>query len=110
VDSFQIEEFCRKRNYILQKACICIVATMPDLNEIHVLLDGLVAAPMFQVCSPLPLDFRMLPGNRQKVRRLSADAVACQVGPQAEGKNSPFDFSAKNNRNVGISMLQGQQI
>jgi hypothetical protein len=30
--------------------------------------------------------------------------------PQAEAKNSPFDFSAKKDRNVGILMLQGQQM
>jgi hypothetical protein len=52
----------------------------------------------------------MLPGSRRKVRRLSADAVSCRVGPRAKAKNRPIDFSAKKNRNVGISMLQGQQM
>jgi hypothetical protein len=52
----------------------------------------------------------MLPCRRHKVGRLSADAVSCRVGPRAEVKNSPFYFSAKKTRNVGISMLQGQQM
>ncbi len=52
----------------------------------------------------------MLPGSRSKVRRSNADAVSSRVGPRAEAKNSPFDFSATKNRNVGIKMLQGQQM
>jgi hypothetical protein len=48
----------------------------------------------------LPLDFLMLPGSRQKVRRSSADAVSCRVRPLAEVKKSPSDFSCKKNRNV----------
>jgi hypothetical protein len=39
----------------------------------------------------------MLPCSLRKVRGLSVDAVSCQVGPRAEEKNSPFDFSAKKN-------------
>jgi hypothetical protein len=51
----------------------------------------------------------MLPCNWRKVRRLSAGAVSYRVKPRAEEKKSPFDFPAKKKRNVGISILQGQQ-
>jgi hypothetical protein len=75
---------------------------MPDLNDIHVLLvwvlNGQAAAPMFVLfchltseCCPEAgsRDFRVLPGSRSEKWSV---------------------FSAKKNRNVGISMLQGQQI
>jgi hypothetical protein len=64
---------------------------MPDLNDIYVLLDGQVAAPIFA----LLCHFRMLPGSWRKVRKLSADAVSYCIWPRAEAKKSPFDFSAK---------------
>ncbi len=99
--------------------CIGIVADVKlqlecqgptNWNDIYVPQDGQVAAQMFVLLCQLTSQSECCTAACGRLRRSSADAVSCRVRPQAEEKYSPFDFSAKNIRNVGISILQEQQM
>jgi hypothetical protein len=72
---FEVGEFDRKtrRNYIPLKGCMCIVAVLKVQCQIWT--TPRLSGGSTNACAPLPLDFRMLPGSRRKVRRLCADAV-----------------------------------
>jgi hypothetical protein len=106
IDIFEVGEFGRKR---------CTTTTRKRVVEANwLILSYYICFEMIRwqhrSFTHLLLDFQLLPCSWWKVRRSSADAVSCRVGPWAGAKKRPFHFSTKNIRNVVISMLQGQKM